>query len=344
MSTATPARPSFKVADLDLAEFGRKEIRLAEHEMPGLMALRERYGDEQAAGRREDHGQPAHDGADRRADRDAGGARRRRALGRAATSSRPRTTRRRPSVVGPDGTPDDPQGVPVFAWKGETLEEYWWCTVEALRVARRLGPRPDRRRRRRRHAAGPQGRRVREGRQGAGLRPGERARGVGRDPRDAAQASSCATRSAGPTIAGEDPRRLRGDDDRRAPPLPDAGGRHAALPRDQRQRLGHQEQVRQHLRLPPLAARRPDARHRRHARRQGRRRLRLRRGRQGLRPGAARPGLPRDRHRDRPDLRAAGRHGGLRGQDARGRRRDRRHLRHGHGQLRHHHRRAHERG
>ena len=62
-----------------------------------------------------------------------------------------------------------------------------------------------------------------------------------------------------------------------------------------------------------------DARHRRHARRQGRRGVRLRRSRQGLRAGAARPGLPRDRHRDRSDLRAAGRDGGLRGDDARGR-------------------------
>ena len=68
---------------------------------------------------------------------------------------------------------------------------------------------------------------------------------------------------------------------------------HAALPRHQRQRLGDQEQVRQHLRLPPLAARRPEPRDRRDARRQGRRRARLRRGRQGLRAGAARPGLPR---------------------------------------------------
>ena len=88
---------------------------------------------------------------------------------------------------------------------------------------------------------------------------------------------------------------------------------HAAVPRDQRQRLGHEEQVRQHLRLPALAARRPDPRDRRDARRQGRRRLRLRRSRQGLRAGAARPGLPRHRHRDRSDLRAAGGDGRLSG-------------------------------
>ena len=133
-------------------------------------------------------------------------------------------------------------------------------------------------------------------------------------------------------------RRQRRDDDRRAPALPDDGGRHAAVSGDQRQRLGHEEQVRQHLRLPPLAHRRPEPRDRRHARRQGRCRLRLRRGRQGLRAGAARPGRPRHRDRDRPHLRAAGRDGRIRGQDARGRRLDRRHLRDRDRQPEHHHR------
>ena len=74
-------REPFKVADLSLAEWGRKEIRLAEQEMPGLMAVRERYTGQEAAGRRADHGQPAHDHPDGRAHRDAGRARRRRALG-----------------------------------------------------------------------------------------------------------------------------------------------------------------------------------------------------------------------------------------------------------------------
>ena len=78
-------------------------------------------------------------------------------------------------AVGPDGTPEEPRGVPVFAWKGETLEEYWWCTEQALRWPDGRGERPehDPRRRRRRDAAGAQGRRVRDGRRGA--RPGERA-------------------------------------------------------------------------------------------------------------------------------------------------------------------------
>jgi hypothetical protein len=114
-------------------------------------------------------------------------------------------------------------------------------------------------------------------------------RGVGRHPRRCSR-----DRSEGPG-AGRRSRsrhqgRQRGDDDRRAPPLRDDGSGHAAVPGDQRQRLGHQEQVRQHLRLPPLADRRHQPRDRRDARRQGRGRLRLRRRRQGLRAGAARPG------------------------------------------------------
>ena len=123
----------FKVADLSLAEFGRKEIRLAEHEMPGLMAMREQHGKSKPlAGARiigslhmtvqtavlietlvelgaqvrwvscnifstQDHAAAA-------------------------------------VAVGPKGTVDDPQGVPVFAWKGETLEEYWWCTQHAVNL------------------------------------------------------------------------------------------------------------------------------------------------------------------------------------------------------------------
>ena len=137
-------------------------------------------------------------------------------------------------------------------------------------------------------------------------------------------------------------RRLGRDDDRRASPLRDDEGRHAAVPGDQRQRLGHQEQVRQHLRLPPLAARRSRPRHRRDARRQDRGRLRLRRSGQGLRAVAQGPGLPRRRHRDRSDLRAAGGDGRLRGRHDRRRHRQGRHLHHGDGQLQHHHRRSHE--
>src|ERR1700689_2332301 len=121
----------FKVADLSLAEFGRKEIRLAEHEMPGLMSVRSEYGQSKPL------------------------------TGARITGSLHMTIQTavliEPLVelgaqvrwascnifstqdhaaaavaVGPDGTPADPRGVPVFAWKGETLPEYWWCTEQAL--------------------------------------------------------------------------------------------------------------------------------------------------------------------------------------------------------------------
>ena len=138
-TTATPERPPFKVADLDLADLGRKEIRLAEHEMPGLMELRRRYGDSKPLVNAKIMGslhmtvQTAvlietlvELGADVRwvscnifSTQDPAAA---------------------AVAVGPHGTPDDPQGVPVFAWKGETLEEYWWCTVEALEWPDGSGP------------------------------------------------------------------------------------------------------------------------------------------------------------------------------------------------------------
>ena len=208
------------------------------------------------------------------------------------------------------GTVREPEGHAGLRVEGRDARGVLVVHERGARVARRLRPDAHRRRWRRRDARGAQGRGVREGRQGAGVRsetdPEEwgvilelhpQLDGEGQDPLDAHRVV--------------DPRCQRGDDDRRAPAVSDDGSRHAALPGDQRQRLGHQEQVRQHLRLPPLAARRPRARDRRDARRQGGGRLRLRRSRQGLRAGAARPGLPRHRHRDRSDLRAAGGDGGL---------------------------------
>ena len=100
-AAAKAGREPFKVKDLSLAEFGRKEIRLAEQEMPGLMALRDALQGQAAARRRADHGQPAHDDSDRGADRDAGRPRRRRALGVVQhlldAGSRRRRGRRRPA-------------------------------------------------------------------------------------------------------------------------------------------------------------------------------------------------------------------------------------------------------
>ncbi|MEU0103192.1 adenosylhomocysteinase, partial [Streptomyces sp. NPDC006267] len=130
MTTVTNSQ-DFKVADLSLAAFGRKEITLAEHEMPGLMSIRREFA----------------------AARPLAGAR--------VTGSLHMTVQTAVLIetlvalgaevrwascniystqdhaaaaiaVGPQGTPEAPAGVPVFAWKGETLEEYWWCTEQAL--------------------------------------------------------------------------------------------------------------------------------------------------------------------------------------------------------------------
>ncbi|MGI8863080.1 MAG: adenosylhomocysteinase [Solirubrobacteraceae bacterium] len=133
MSTTT-AKTDFKVANLDLAEFGRKEIRLAEHEMPGLMATRREYADRQPLkGARVT-------GSLHMTIQTAVLIETLTALGaevRWASCNIFSTQDHAAAaiVVGPEGTPEDPQGVPVFAWKGETLEEYWWCTEQALRWA-----------------------------------------------------------------------------------------------------------------------------------------------------------------------------------------------------------------
>ena len=193
------------------------------------------------------------------------------------------------------------------------------------------------RRRRRRHAAGAPGQGVRG--QGRGSRRRERRLGGGAGhPR---RAPPLAAR--GPEALDHDRRRDqgrdRGDHHRRPPALPARREGRAAVPGDQRQRLRHQVEVRQPLRRPPLADRRHQPRHRRDDRRQAGRGLRLRRRGQGLRRVAARPGRPGGGHRDRPDLRASGRHAGLPGGHARRRGRERRHLHHRHRQQGHHHRR-----
>src|SRR5882762_9531968 len=127
-------REPFMVKDLSLADFGRKEIRLAEQEMPGLMTVRKQYGSKKPLAGARIMGslhmtiQTAvlietltELGADVRwvscnifSTQDHAAA--------AVVVGRPET----------GGTVDAPRGTPVFAWKGETLDEYWWCTVEAL--------------------------------------------------------------------------------------------------------------------------------------------------------------------------------------------------------------------
>ena len=138
-SATDEARPAFKVADLSLAEWGRKEIRLAEQEMPGLMAAREEYSPEQPLAGLKIMGslhmtvqtavliETLVDlGADVR-----------------WVSCNIFSTQDHAAAavaVGREGTPDDPKGIPVFAWKGETLEEYWWCTDQALEWPDGSGP------------------------------------------------------------------------------------------------------------------------------------------------------------------------------------------------------------
>ena len=121
----------FKVADLGLAEFGRKEISLAEHEMPGLMAMRERYGtDKPLAGARIA-------GSLHMTVQTAVLIETLVALGaevRWASCNIFSTQDHAAAAVavGPGGSVDAPSGIPVFAWKGESLEEYWWCTQQIL--------------------------------------------------------------------------------------------------------------------------------------------------------------------------------------------------------------------
>ena len=99
--------------------------------MPGLRALRKEFGAVQAARRRPHLRLAAHDHPDRGADRDARRARRRGALGELQHLLHPGPRRRR-GRRRPGRHRREPQGVPVFAWKGETLEEYWWCTEQMM--------------------------------------------------------------------------------------------------------------------------------------------------------------------------------------------------------------------
>jgi adenosylhomocysteinase len=129
----------YKVADLSLAEYGRNEIRLAENEMPGLMAMRAEFGDSKPLKGARIMGslhmtiQTAvlietlvELGADVR-----------------WVSCNIFSTQDHAAaavVVGPNGTVEAPAGVPVYAWKEESLEEYWWCTEQALRWPGQTGP------------------------------------------------------------------------------------------------------------------------------------------------------------------------------------------------------------
>ena len=223
------------------------------------------------------------------------------------------------------------KGTPVFAVKGETLKDYWEYTHKIFEwpgsvdaqanmilddggdatLLLHLGTKAEK---------------------DASLldKPTQRGRdrAVQLDQGDA-QARSEVVFHAPQADQGRDGR----DDDRRASPLRDAQEGRARVPRDQRQRLGDEVEVRQPLRLPRVARRRDQARHRRDGRRQDRRRRRLRRRGQGFGAGAARAVGAGVGDGDRSDQRAAGRDGRLPRRDDGLRRRQGRHLRHGHRQL-----------
>jgi adenosylhomocysteinase len=122
----------FKVADLALADFGRTEITLAEHEMPGLMAMRERYAATQPLAGARIAGSlhmTVQTAVLIETLVDLGAEVRWASCNIFSTQDHAAAA----VVVGRDGTVDEPSGVPVFAWKGETLEEYWWCAEQILR-------------------------------------------------------------------------------------------------------------------------------------------------------------------------------------------------------------------
>ena len=131
MSETATATQDFKVADLSLAEYGRKEIRLAEHEMPGLMATRREFADSKPLAGARITGSlhmTIQTAVLIETLVDLGADVRWASCNIFSTQDHAAAA----IAVGPKGTPEDPQGIPVYAWKGETLEEYWWCTEQAL--------------------------------------------------------------------------------------------------------------------------------------------------------------------------------------------------------------------
>ena len=129
----------FKVADLSLAPAGRDQIRLAEHEMPGLMAMRAQYGQSKPLTGAKITGSlhmTVQTAVLIETLIDLGAEVRWASCNIFSTQDEAAAA----IAVGPHGTPENPQGVPVFAWKGETLEEYWWCTKQALTWPGEDGP------------------------------------------------------------------------------------------------------------------------------------------------------------------------------------------------------------
>ena len=280
-------RLPYKVADMSLADWGRKEIMLAENEMPGLMALRKKYGKSKPlAGARIA-------GCLHMTIQTAVLIETLTELGAEVTWSSCNIFSTQDHAAAAIAK----AGVPVYAWKGETNEEFDWCIEQTLFF-------PD-------------------------------GQPLNMILDDGGDLTAMVHQKYPELLAG-----IRGLSEETTTGVHRLYQMHATRRAegagDQRQRLGHQEQVRQPLRLPRIAGRRHQAGDRHHGRRQGRRRRRLRRRRQGLCPRDAVARRPRDRHRDRPDQRPAGGDGRLRSHDDGRGRAARQHLRHGHRQPRRH--------
>ena len=300
--TATAKKPAFTdyiVKDISLAEFGRKEISLAETEMPGLMATREEYGPKQPL-----------KGA--------------RIAGSLHMTIQTAVLIETLAALGADvrwvscniySTQDHAAaaiaaaGIPVFAVKGESLKRILGLHRKAVRLARRRHAQHDPRRRRRRHHVRASRPARRERRHRVPRQAGIRGRG------SLLRADQAAAEGKAEGLVRRDRQehqgRLGRDHHRRASALRDGEGGQAAVPGDQRQRQRHQVEVRQSLWLPRIAGRRHPPRHRRDDVGQGRDGRGLRRRRQGLGRFAAPGRLPRHGVRSRSDLRAAGGDGRL---------------------------------
>ena len=292
--TAVAQKPAtfsdYHVADISLAPWGRREIAIAETEMPGLMAIREEYASRQPLkGARIT-------GSLHMTIQTAVLIETLKALGaevRWASCNIFSTQDHAAAAIAA-------AGIPVFAYKGESLTEYWEYTHKIFEWA----------------DGGHSNMILDDGGDATLLlHLGARAEAdihvLDKPTSEEERVLYAAIKkriAVAARLVRQEPRRRqgrhRGDHHRRPPPLPDAQARRAEIPRHQRQRLRHQVQVRQPVRLPRVAGGRHQARHRRDGRRQDRRRRRLRRRGQGFGPGPARPLRPGVDHRDRPHLRA----------------------------------------
>lgn len=260
----------YKVRDLSLAEAGRHQIRLAEYEMPGLMELRREYGEEQPlAGAKIA-------GSIHMTVQTAVLIETLTALGAevrwASCNIFSTQDEAAAAVVVGDGTPESPAGVPIFAWKGETLDEYWWCLEQIFDWgADKPNMILD--------DGGDATNAVIEGTifEGNGIVPEPSAE----DPDEYQAFLGMLSRVFGKdatrwTEAGKAIKGVTEDHHRCPPPVPLRRAGHPPVPGDERQRRRHQVQVRQPLRHPPLRHRRHQPRHRHAHRRQGRADRRLR--------------------------------------------------------------------